>query len=199
MKFTRSPFFIPLLAAAAVFAGMLGYVTFFQFPAQSLKTQALGGDFTINTAKGPFKLADHRNKIVVLYFGFANCPDVCPTALAMTTAVLKTLSEEQQAQIQPVFISVDPERDTLDNLQQYGQYFYPRLISGTDSKENIDALVKRYGAYYRITQQAESAMGYTVDHTSRLYIIDKQGKFADTVSHGSITTELATKLAPHLQ
>jgi protein SCO1/2 len=154
----------------------------------------LGGDFNIPTADGLFKLADYTNKVVVLYFGYASCPDVCPTALALVGNILKTLPTATREQIQPLFISVDPTRDTLDKLKTYGHYFYPTMLSGTADRQQLDILVKKYGAYYKINQQTESAMGYTVDHTSRIYLIDKEGLLSDTIAHADIQNNLAKKV-----
>ncbi len=179
--------------------GVLGFGLFSYFSSKIQEASAraegtLGGDFSVDIAGGEFNLKDYRGKVVILYFGYTSCPDVCPTALAFTGNILKKLPQQSANQIQPVFISVDPERDTLENLNKYGHYFHPKLISGTANKEKLDKLVRQYGAYYSFSKQDNSAMGYSVDHTSRLYLIDKSGKLADTVSHADIQQELARKL-----
>lgn len=176
----------------AMFLGVYSYLNVNQAPA-SIGDQ-LGGDFSLPIEGGQFKLVDYRNKVVVLYFGYASCPDVCPTALALTGNILKSLPKAVSEQIQPVFVSIDPDRDDLQKLTQYGHYFHPKMISGTDTKINIDKLVRRYGAFYSINKQQDSAMGYTVDHTSRVYVIDRQGKLAQALSHADIQPKLGSTL-----
>ncbi|NQZ30106.1 MAG: SCO family protein [Oceanospirillaceae bacterium] len=182
-------FFVLIIA---MFLGVFSYLNFNKTPA-SIGDQ-LGGDFSVTLEDGQFKLEDYRDKVVLLYFGYASCPDVCPTALALTGNILKKLPQAIAAQIQPLFISVDPDRDDLKKLTLYGHYFHPNMLAGTDTKEKLDKLVRKYGAFYSINNQENSAMGYSVDHTSRLYIIDKNGKLADTLSHADIQPNLANKL-----
>ncbi|MEH6445597.1 MAG: SCO family protein [Oceanospirillaceae bacterium] len=161
---------------------------------QNTMGDKLGGDFSLPIADGEFRLADYRGKVVVLYFGYASCPDVCPTALALLGNTLKIMPKDVTDQIQPLFISVDPARDKLPTLKQYGQYFHPSLLAGTTEQAKIDTLVRQYGAFYSFTTLENSAMGYSVDHSSRLYLINKNGKLADTVSHADIQQDLAQKL-----
>lgn len=188
------PFLIPLSFALALFLGILSYVLLMQNKPVTSNSTKLGGDFTIATSQGEFNLKDYRGKIVVLYFGYASCPDVCPTALAMVGNGLKNMPTSITDQVQPVFISVDPERDTLENLKIYGEYFHPRLIAGTADTATIDAIVKQYGAYYKITKQENSVLNYMVDHTSRIYIINKEGEFSNTITHSSIQQDLEPAL-----
>lgn len=159
----------------------------------SLSTQ-LGGDFSVPTADGLFNLIDYRGKVVLLYFGFASCPDVCPTALAMIGNALKTMPKSATDSIQPLFISVDPTRDDLEKLKTYGHYFHPSFLAGTTEKANIDILVKQYGAFYSFHKLEDSAMEYSVDHSSRVYIIDKEGQLTDLISHADILKDLPTQL-----
>jgi protein SCO1/2 len=143
----------------------------------------VGGDFTLTSATGPVSLSDFKGQVVVLYIGYASCPDVCPTALAVLTQALGQLDQSQREQVQGIFISVDPERDTPEKLAKYTAFFSPRLIGVTGSKEAIDRVVKQYGAFYRRVEMGDSALGYAVDHSSRLYLIDRAGKLVDTLPH----------------
>lgn len=174
---------------------LLGIFSFSNIPSSNNNLASkLGGDFSLPTADGTFNLQDYRGKVVVVYFGYASCPDVCPTALAVLGNSLKKMPENIVEMIQPVFVSVDPKRDTLDKLKLYGEYFHPKLIAGSKDKPAIDQLVKQYGAYYSISEQQDSAMGYSVNHTSRLYLIDKQGLLAETISHDEIPKLLTDSL-----
>ena len=133
-----------------------------------------------------------------MYFGFTSCPDVCPTALSTIAASMRQFSPDLEAQIQPLFVSVDPDRDTLDNLAQYSAYFHPRMLGITGSIETLDALVKNYGAYYRHIPLENSALGYTVDHTSRVYLVGREGQLINTIAHGTSVDDVVTLLKQHL-
>ncbi len=154
----------------------------------------LGGDFTLQSSKGPFALSDLRGYPTVLFFGYTSCPDVCPASLAIMAQGFNRLSEARQARVRGLFISVDPARDTPEKLATYSAFFHPNLIGLTGSRDEIDAVVKRYGAYYRITQLDDSALEYTVDHSSRLYLIDDKGAIAEVLGDSITPDELAQKL-----
>lgn len=151
----------------------------------------LGGEFTLESAEGKVSLSDYRGKVVAMYIGYASCPDVCPTSLAIMSQALKNLSPEDAAQVQPVFISVDPERDTPEKLAQYSKFFFPTMVGLTGERTAIDDIVKRYGAFYKIVDMGDSAMGYAVDHSSRTYLIDQRGQFSKALSHGTSPDDVA--------
>ncbi len=154
----------------------------------------LGGDFTLTSASGTTSLADFRGQVVALYIGYASCPDVCPTSLAVMAQALKDLDPAELEQIQPLFISVDPERDTPQRLAEYSHFFHPKMLGLTGNREQIDQIVNQYGAFYRIVDLKDSAMGYAVDHSSRIYLINRQGQLSQTLMHGSMPNELVTYL-----
>ncbi|WP_261844567.1 SCO family protein [Aliamphritea ceti] len=151
----------------------------------------LGGEFTLESAEGKVSLSDYRGKVVAMYIGYASCPDVCPTSLAIMSQALKNLSPEDAAQVQSVFISVDPERDTPEKLAQYSKFFFPTMVGLTGERTAIDDIVKRYGAFYKIVDMGDSAMGYAVDHSSRTYLIDQRGQFSKALSHGTSPDDVA--------
>ena len=158
----------------------------------------LGGDFVLNSDSGEVRLQDLRGQLVLMYFGFTSCPDVCPTALSTMAASMRQLSPALEAQIQPLFVSVDPARDTLDNLAKYSAYFHPRMLGVTGDIETLDQLVKNYGAYYRHIPLQNSALDYTVDHTSRVYLIGRQGELISTIAHGTSVAEMSALIEQHL-
>ena len=159
---------------------------------------ALGGEFTLNSHTGEVSLSDYRGKLVAVYFGFMSCPDVCPTALSSLSAAMHSLDEEQQAQIQPLFISVDPGRDTLENMAAFTAYFYPTMKGLSGDLPYLETLTRQYGAYFRHVALEDSAMGYTVDHTSRIYLIDREGKLLTTIPHATPVTEIISLLEQSL-
>ncbi len=154
----------------------------------------LGGDFELQSASGPVSLSDFRGHPVVMYIGYASCPDVCPTSLAIMAQGFRRLSDADQARVRGIFISVDPERDSPEKLAEYSAFFHPSLVGLTGSREQIDQVVRQYGAYYRIAELDNSALGYAVDHSSRLYLVAPDGSLAQVLSHNITPDELAEKL-----
>ncbi len=158
----------------------------------------LGGEFHGQSIDGDVSLSDFKGKLVLLYFGYTSCPDICPTSLTSMKFAFNELDDDQLNQIQPIFYSVDPERDSLDQLQVYSQFFSPLILGMTGSRQQIDSAIKQYGAYYRMVDQPDSAMGYTVDHSSKIYLIDQQGEFLGSVSHNN-PNQLVEKIRSILQ
>lgn len=149
----------------------------------SLIQKNLGGDFTLSHKSGEWKLSSTNGKVRVLYFGFTTCPDICPMSLNKLSKVLKILSKEKQAKIQPVFISVDYKRDTPASVDEYVDFFGKGYIGLTGTKEQIEKVTKDYGVFFEFTPLKDSALKYTVDHTSRFYVIDQAGKFIKSYSN----------------
>lgn len=143
-----------------------------------------GGDFTVEVLNKDLSLKELRGKVVVLYFGYTQCPDICPTSLALLTQAIHQMDDQEVAGMQSIFISVDPDRDNTARLDEYTKYFHENIIGATAEKEDIDKITKLFGASYRIVD-TDSAMGYTVDHSSYTYVIDKKGKLRHTLAHGS--------------
>lgn len=157
-------------------------------------TQVVGGDFTLQSAKGPVSLADFRGKVVVLYFGYTACPDICPTSLATQKAAFAQLSAAEMAQVQGIFISFDPERDTLEHIQRYVGYFHPNIVGVTGTLPDLRSIAQRYNAFFRKVEVPNSAMAYTIDHSSIIYLIDKQGKVQAQVQHAAPPAELTAAI-----
>jgi protein SCO1/2 len=167
-------------------------------PAQANTPLPAGGDFTLQAAKGTVKLADFRGKAVVLYFGYTACPDICPTSMATLKAAFALLTPAEMAQVQGMFVSVDPERDTLKHLQDYVGYFHPNLIGVSGTQPVLQEITQRYNAFYRKVEAPGSAMAYTIDHSAILYVIDKQGKLREQVQHAMPPAELAAAIRRYL-
>lgn len=148
-----------------------------------------GGDFTVETKNNSLSLNDLRGKVVILYFGYTTCPDICPTSLALLTQALNKMTPDALSGVQSIFISVDPDRDNVTRLDQYTKYFHDNIIGATAKKESIDKLVKQYGAAYQKVD-SKSAVGYLVDHSSYTYIIDKKGTLRESLAHGSSSEKI---------
>jgi cytochrome oxidase Cu insertion factor (SCO1/SenC/PrrC family) len=137
------------------------------------------------TIGGPFELIDHngkvrrdtefRGKLLIIYFGYTSCPDICPADLQQIGLAVEHLGEAGAA-VQPLFITIDPERDTPDVLARYVPAFHPRLIGLTGTLEQITAVARSYKAYFAKYQPPEGGP-YVMDHTGFIYLVDATGKF----------------------
>ncbi len=174
--------------AALLAALVLGLALFWhpEPPERPLPVAAapVGGAFTVQSADGPISLDDFRGKVVLLYFGYTYCPDICPTSLMSTAAGLKLLSEQERKQVRTLFISVDPERDTPDRLKEYAAFFDPGILGATASPETLADVAKRYGVFYA-RQPAEAGSGYVVDHTSETLVVAPDGKLVGRIPHAA--------------
>jgi len=157
-----------------------------------------GGDFTLMAAQGKVSLADFRGNAVLLFFGYTHCPDVCPTSLLTLSQSLGLLKEDERARVRGIFISVDPERDSLPRLNEYTSYFDDRVVGVTGSAEQIAAVADQYGAQYYRVELPGSAMGYAIDHSAAIYLVDPAGKlrllFRHTASPGRIAESIKALL-----
>lgn len=141
-------------------------------------------DFTLQTLDGAISLEQFKGKSIAVYFGYMYCPDVCPTSLSALSEALYALSPQEQASFQGIFISVDPQRDTLDHLKEYSAYFHPNFLGATSQDESyLHAIVKNYGGSFRKVVLEGSDMGYSVNHTSDIYFFDKHGRFTGKTPH----------------
>jgi len=138
----------------------------------------------------PVDASSLQGKPVLVFFGFTNCPDVCPTSLAVMGAAIKLL--ENEANVKGLLISFDPERDTLDRLKSYAPFFHPEITGLTASAPRILEVSTRYGVYYKKVER--DGKDYLMDHTSRIYIIDQQGKLAGVVNHSVTPLEVAERV-----
>jgi protein SCO1/2 len=136
---------------------------------------------TDHTGK-PRTLADFRGKVVVLFFGFTHCPDVCPATLAELAQVANELGADAE-NMQVLFVTVDPERDTQELLARYVPAFNPRFLGLTGDAEAVAAVAKEFKIYHR--KQPLKTGGYTVDHSAGTYIFDRQGRLRLYAQYGA--------------
>ena len=145
-------------------------------------SEEIGGDFSLTDHHGrPFELSQLRGQLVLLFFGYTFCPDICPTELSNLAAVLDGLGGQAQ-QVQGLFVSLDPQRDTPEVLRNYTRYFDPTLIGLTGSTDGVDRVARLYRVKYQRHKQADG--GYSLDHSANLYVIDRQGRLAAVVPYG---------------
>ncbi len=144
-----------------------------------------GGEFTLFGKDGAVSLADFKGKVVAIYFGYTQCPDVCPTNLALLGNALKQLSEDELKRFQGIFISVDPGRDSPESLVQYTHYFHPKIIGLSGAPADLDPVVAQYGAYYEKISYSNSALLYGISHTSETYIVSTDGQLSTIMPHAA--------------
>ena len=153
-----------------------------------------GGDFNLETSHGEVSLDDFAGKVLVIYFGFMNCTEACPESMATLQTAFNRLSEKELAQSAGLFVSVDPERDTVEDLEEFTQYFHPAILGATSDKKTIDAITDKYGVVFSFSDLDGSNLNYTVDHASRFYMVDPKGRLRTTMSHSTTPNELAAKI-----
>ncbi len=150
---------------------------------QTVATAAIGGPFELVDQTGRTRTeADLVGKFSLIYFGFTYCPDACPTALLAISEALDRIGPAAAARIQPVFITVDPERDTVAQMQAYVTAIDERLMGLTGSAEQVARAARAYRVFYRKATPKDSAE-YLVDHTSLIYLMGPDGRYIAHFSH----------------
>jgi len=199
------------IALIAMLAGLLVWLAFFWTPNGALSlaqnkvhTQLQqdeapkGGDFTLQSPAGPVSLADQRGKVVLLYFGYTFCPDICPTSLSAIAQALSALTPAEMAKVKTFFISVDPERDTMDVLKVYAPFFHPSIVGLSGSSEQVAQVARLYGARYMKQKPDENGL-YSVDHLAYIYVVAPDGKLAASLPHGTLPTQIVDMIRSQLK
>ncbi len=134
-------------------------------------------DFTLTAHYGqPFRLSDQRGNVVLLFFGYTQCPDVCPTTLATWRKVHQALGADVQ-HVRFVFITVDPERDTAERLGMHVNAFNPDFVGLTGPQDQLEAVYDIFDVYYEKDTASGSAAGYLISHTATTFVIDPEGQW----------------------
>jgi protein SCO1/2 len=184
-----------LAAAAMILAAYFAFPAVFERPRAVVTGIAdVGGPFTLTAHTGE-RVSDEafRGQFMLVAFGFTHCPDVCPAELQVMTAALESMGS-QADRVQPLFITIDPERDSAEHLADYMAHFHPRLIGLTGTPEEIAEVADAYNVWYEKVQEGESA-DYAMDHTSIMYLMGPDGEFVQHFSFGTSAETLAKALA----
>lgn len=165
------------IALIVLVLGVGGYGWFQQqFATSGAGNGLTGGPIELSSTRGEFSLTQlEEDQLAVVFFGYTYCPDVCPMSLAVVRQALAELDETERERVVPLMISVDPERDTLERLAEYTGFFGDAFIGATGSEAELEELAGRYGVIWRRVETPESAMAYTIDHSSSLYLVDREG------------------------
>ncbi len=152
-----------------------------------------GRDFALTDDTGHLRhLSDYKGKAVVLFFGYTQCPDVCPTTLAGLAAAMKLLGADAK-RVQVLFVTVDPERDTQALLAAYVPQFYPTFVGLRGDTATTAATAKEFRIYYRKVA-GSTPQNYTIDHTASSYAYDPQGRLRLLIRHGETPQNIAADL-----
>ncbi len=132
-------------------------------------------DFTLTDQYGkPYRLADQRGKVVLLFFGYAHCPDVCPVTLSNWARVEEALAAEGDVEF--VFVTVDPERDTIERLRDHLEIFSDNFRGLTGTEEQVTPVYEAFGIFRKKVPFSSSAIGYVVDHSTLMLLLDREGQ-----------------------
>ena len=194
-----SPRFV-LVAAALAALVILGAGVFLALALRD-NPRGAAGTMLASAIGGPFRLIDQNGKTVtdadlkgkwsLVYFGYTHCPDACPTALNDISIALEDLGTKRDA-VRPVFITVDPERDTPEALKAYVTSFDAPIVALTGTPEQVAQAAKGYRVYY--AKHPEAGGEYSMDHSSVIYVMDPQGRFTASFTHESTPEQIAERL-----
>jgi protein SCO1/2 len=189
------------LVCAAIAAGLIIAVAvkLWQAPDSSIALEEkgvsgaalVGGPFTLTDQHGRrVGDGDFRGRFMLVYFGYSFCPDICPTDLAAMSAAIDRLGPLGD-QVQPIFITIDPERDTVERLADYAPLFHPRLIALTGTAEEVERAAAAYRVYY---EKAGEGTDYLMNHSGIVYLMGPDGRFLTHFPQGTDAEEMAEKI-----
>ncbi|KAH7888199.1 SCO1/SenC-domain-containing protein [Phlebopus sp. FC_14] len=199
--------FTPKAAAVFVATGV-GLFYYFQYEKRKLQEKKqkelesrsvgraqVGGPFALTTHDNkPFSDKDLLGKWNFVYFGFTNCPDICPAELDKIGTVMNSLEQEYGQIFQPIFISVDPARDTILQLKRYLTDFHPRIVGLMGDYATTKAVCKAYRVYFSTPPNADPKGDYLVDHSIFVYLMDPNGQFVEAFGQSSKPDEVVERV-----
>lgn len=197
MRKPRTPL-IALLAVALVAAIAVGTRFVVWSGPDKVAVSAIGGPFTLVDGDGR-TVTDQtfRGRAMLLFFGYTFCPDVCPTTLGVVAAAMEKLPVDSRVQVVPVFVSVDPARDTPQVMRDYVSAFHPLIVGLTGSEDQVAAAMRAYRVYAAKVKGSDPD-SYTVDHSAIIYLVGPDGRFVAHFPHGTTADELVAGLIKHL-
>ena len=164
-----------------------------------VKNDRIGGPFQLIDQTGRTVTdEDFRGRYLLIYFGYTYCPDVCPAELQIMSSALDKLGSDA-GRIQPLFVTVDPERDTVDVMAQYVSHFNPQLLGLTGTVDQVARMAKEYKVYFAKQEPERGGdKAYSVSHSSLIYLMSPSGRFIDHFSFGTNPDEMASRIKSHL-
>ena len=151
-------------------------------------------DFILSSPEGALSLKDLRGSVVLLFFGFTSCADVCPISLATISHAFSFLNDDELKLSKSLFISLDPERDTLEKLKKYTGYFHPNIIGVTGTMKQLVKVAEIFGVNFEKKDSPDSALGYVIYHSSKIFVIGPQGALRKTIPHNTDSKILSQQI-----
>ena len=189
----KNPYFVLLIATAVIGLTMLVEFVFrkpYSFHGTVINPPLPVTDFSLQTANEEvFRLSEQKGKIVLLFFGYTSCPDVCPVTLATFKQVNDNLGEDAQ-KVRFVMITADPDRDTPDKVAEYAARFNPEFIGLSGDMTALASIWKELGVFVE-KQESDSAAGYLVSHTASVFVLNQSGSLFMTFPYGTTAPEIA--------
>lgn len=200
-----APRLLILAATAFVFGALIAFVVLnLTGRAQGPVISQVSGTALVG---GPFTMTDHTGKRVtekdfagqymLIFFGFTNCPDICPAELQVMTAAIERLGSRAD-KVTPIFVSVDPKRDTVEKMADYVSHFHKKFVGLTGSENDVREMAKAYRVYYAEARDENSGDDYSVDHSSVTYLMGPKGEYLGHFSFGTGPEEMAEGIAKHM-
>ena len=192
---------IILFAGIAVLLGVLAYDFRAFFPGglegEQVAPVSIGGAFTLTDQNGVTRRPeDFRGHLMLVYFGYTFCPDACPTALQDMSRAIDLMGNRGN-DVQPIFITIDPARDTVEQMKLYASNFHPRLIALTGTPEQVAEAAKAYRVYYE-KDKSSGGDDYLMDHTAFIYLMGQDGKYLSHFPPGTTAEQMAAAMEKHL-
>jgi len=189
------------LTAIVAIGGILAF--YIARPAQEMpavsSSVTVGGPFTLTNQDGKTVTeADYRGRYMLVFFGYTYCPDICPTTLQTVSNAMDMLGTDAD-RVQPLFVSVDPARDTAEVLKAYVGHFHPRMVGLTGTPEQIESVAKEYKVYFQKVQEEGAADDeYLMNHSSIIYLMGPEGEFVAHFTHETTADEIAAEIRKYL-
>jgi protein SCO1/2 len=184
-----------ILSALAIIVGLAAGFYFFRphaFHGTVIQSPETSYDFTLTSINGDVSLSDYRGKLVLVYFGYTFCPDICPATLGNVGQAFNELGAKAE-DVQLIMVSLDPARDTPEKLAEYVQHFHPSFVGVTGQQEELDKIASLYGIFYEKVEGSENT-GYLINHTATLLVIDREGYLKLVFPFGVTVPEIADDL-----
>lgn len=188
---------LALMAAGLALMGWVGFLLY-SGGGPAVPTVAgealVGGDFTATDHTGRrVTQADFRGRYMLVYFGFTHCPDICPGELQIVGAAMDMLGGKA-GRVTPVFVTVDPVRDTPEVMSEYVPHFHDRMVGLTGSPEEVAAMASAWRVYFEKVPNPDFPDGYTMDHSSIIFVMDPQGRYVRHFGFGTPPEEIAAAM-----
>jgi len=201
----------PIIAFIIILSILMGWILFNFLPtphritipgpiknSQPVALAQIGKPFSLLDQNNQMRTKDEfKGKIILIYFGYTYCPDICPTTLYNITDALIALGPKAQY-IQTLFITVDPHRDNQQHLKEFMTNFHPSILALTGSEPDINKVISDYKVYAQKMKPQDSSIDYLIDHTSIIYIYDRKGNFINSFNHKTAPDQIVNILTPYL-